>query len=48
MSDSTQTVIQQRPGYIEDIDEALLAKYFGNPLAAGDSYTDPEQVRREF
>lgn len=41
MSDSTQTVIQQRPGYIEDIDEALLAKYFGNPLAAGDSYTDP-------
>ena len=41
MSDTTQTVIQQRPGYIEDIDEALLAKYFGNPLAAGDSYTDP-------
>ncbi len=41
MSDSTQTVIQQRPGYIEDIDEALLAKYFGNPLEAGDSYTDP-------
>lgn len=39
--DTTQTVIQQRPGYIEDIDEALLAKYFGNPLEVGDSYTDP-------
>lgn len=39
--DTTQTVIQQRPGYISDIDEALLAKYFGNPLEAGDSYTDP-------
>tara|TARA_R110000744_G_scaffold367312_1_gene476721 strand:+ start:204 stop:668 length:465 start_codon:yes stop_codon:yes gene_type:complete len=40
--DTRQSVIQQKPQYIEDIDQALLGKYFGEPLKEGDEYTDPQ------
>jgi len=40
--DTRQSVIQQKPQYIEDIDQALLGKYFGEPLKVGDEYTDPQ------
>jgi len=46
MTDTTQTVVQARPGYIQDYDEALLQRIFGTDdgtgTFAGGLIDDPE------
>jgi len=46
MTDTTQTVVQARPGYIQDYDEALLQRIFGTDdgtgVFAGGLIDDPE------
>lgn len=35
MSDTTQTIIQQRPQYIQDLEQALFARIYGTPDDSG-------------
>ena len=46
MTDSSSTVIQARPRYIQDIDEALLGRIFGTPdefgVLSGGLIDDPD------
>ena len=36
--DTRSTVINTRPQYVQDVDEALLARIFGAPLVEGQEY----------
>ena len=39
--DTTQTVVNAPPQYIQDLEGALFGKIYGTPLGVGDEYTDP-------